>query len=351
MRTQLPVDGYIRVSRVGHRRGERFISPTVQQEQIEAWAASHEVRLLEVFVELDQSGGRAQRPLLEVAIGRVESGISRGIVVAKLDRLGRSLIDGLKAIERISAAGGTFYSIQDGLDLSTDSGRLVLRILLSMAEWELERNREMWATAQAKAIQRGVFTGPHPPAGYRRTRSGRLRPDPATADAVSEAFRRRASGDSVGGVGRFLEARGVLTPCGNPGWSNTTTQRLLHNRVYLGEVHCGQHVRKGAHVALVDPATWQIAQEPRQLALPGNRRPALLTGLVRCAGCSMRMMPYRLSGDRAGLYYVCKKRFASGRCEEPTAVLAAWLESQVEEIAFGILSRRRRAPKGSGRRS
>jgi site-specific DNA recombinase len=73
---QLSVDGYVRVSKIGGRRGERFISPTVQRELIESWATVHGARVLEVFVELDESGGRADRRLLETALGRVESGIS-----------------------------------------------------------------------------------------------------------------------------------------------------------------------------------------------------------------------------------------------------------------------------------
>ena len=72
--------------------------------------------------------------LLE-AIERVETGASDGIVVAKLDRFGRSLLDSLAAIERIRTAGGTFVSVQDGFDVSTDTGKLVLRFMLSMAEW------------------------------------------------------------------------------------------------------------------------------------------------------------------------------------------------------------------------
>src|SRR4029079_16646979 len=96
----LSVDGYVRVSRVGSRRGERFISPAVQRELIENWAVIHGARVLEVFRELDESGGRADRRLLEHALRRVESGISQGIVVSKVNRFGRSLVSGLDAIGR-----------------------------------------------------------------------------------------------------------------------------------------------------------------------------------------------------------------------------------------------------------
>jgi DNA invertase Pin-like site-specific DNA recombinase len=102
------IDGYVRVSQVSGRSGARFISPIVQREQIEGWAKLHGAVVGEVFEELDESGARADRPLLMRAIERVEANESDGIVVAKLDRFGRSLVDSLAGIERIRKAGGTF---------------------------------------------------------------------------------------------------------------------------------------------------------------------------------------------------------------------------------------------------
>jgi resolvase-like protein len=91
-----------------------FISPGVQREQIEAWARRNDASVARVFEELDESGGRSDRPLLMEAIARLERGDSQGIVVAYLSRFGRSLADGLNAIKRITDAGGAF--IQAALD-------------------------------------------------------------------------------------------------------------------------------------------------------------------------------------------------------------------------------------------
>jgi DNA invertase Pin-like site-specific DNA recombinase len=77
----MAVDGYVRVSRVGLRRGERFISPQIQREEIKSWAAGGNVRLLEVFEELDTSGRRVAQPQLARAIARIEDGTSQGLVV------------------------------------------------------------------------------------------------------------------------------------------------------------------------------------------------------------------------------------------------------------------------------
>jgi DNA invertase Pin-like site-specific DNA recombinase len=343
---RLAVDGYVRVSKVGKRKGERFISPAVQREMIESWAAMRGARILEVFEELDQSGGRADRPLLEKALHRVESGISQAIVVSKVDRFGRSLISGLAAIERIQNAGGVVVSVQDGLDTSTDTGRLVLRILLSLAEWERERIGESWAQAYAKAIERGVYMAPGAPVGYRRTRSGRLRPDSKTAGVIVEAFRRRARGENFASLAKWFEERGILTASGNGGWTSITMSKLLRSRVYLGELCYGSHVNERAHPPLVDAATWQAAQLPRRAVVLHEPEPALLAKLVRCAGCSLLMSAvwHRAHGDALELIYRCSRRSAAGRCPAPASIGATYLEAYVEECVFELLRRRRRAP-------
>jgi DNA invertase Pin-like site-specific DNA recombinase len=79
------LDGYIRVSQVAGRSGASFISPSVQREQIRAWAAAHQQAIGEIFEELDESGGRRDRPMLLRAIKRIEDGQSNGLIVAKLD--------------------------------------------------------------------------------------------------------------------------------------------------------------------------------------------------------------------------------------------------------------------------
>jgi DNA invertase Pin-like site-specific DNA recombinase len=343
---ELSVDGYVRVSRVGGRRGERFISPTVQRELIEGWAAAAGAHVLQVFEELDQSGRAGERPMLEKALGRVESGISQGIVVAWVTRFGRSLLSGIAALDRIHVAGGRFVAVQNGLDTSTDSGRLVLHMLFALGEWESDRIRADWELARASAVRRGVYLAAGSPAGYRKTRSGRLRPDPETAGTIAEAFRRRAQGESFASLARCLEERGVRTAYGNAGWTSISTAKLLRSRVYLGEVRQGLHVHELAHPPLVDTATWQAAQHPKRAVLRHSPQPALLARLVRCAGCSLTMSAYwhRVHGRALEVIYRCRGHSAAGACPGPASIAALYLEPHVEERVFDLLRRRRRAP-------
>jgi DNA invertase Pin-like site-specific DNA recombinase len=338
------VDGYVRVSKVGMRRGERFISPTAQREAIKAWASRTGHRVGAIFEELDESGATFDRPLLHEAITRVEQGISNGIVVDRVDRFGRSELRGLLAIHRIHAAGGTVYAVQEALDSGTDAGRLMLRNMLSTAEWELDRRRQTWDTARRLAIARGVHHGPRPPFGYRKTRAGRLRPHSVTGPIVTELYRRRADGEPISGLCRWLEQLGVRTNVGNPGWSYTTTRNLLRNPVYLGQVRSGRYRRERAHTPLTDPATWEQAQGPLQGLSPTQRRPSLLAGIARCASCGRVMGAGHRSDAKRITTYRCAINHPAGRCPAPAYIDATYLEPVVEGAVMRLLSQRRRRP-------
>jgi DNA invertase Pin-like site-specific DNA recombinase len=344
------LDGYVRVSQIAGRGGERFISPGVQRDQIRSWAKANNAQIGEVFEELDQSGARSDRPLLLTALERVERGESQGIVVAKLDRFGRSLVDGLSKIDRIVAAGGVFVSVQDGLDLSTPTGRLVLRIMFSMAEWELERVRATWATAKARAIDRGVHVSVAP-IGYRRGGDGRLVPEEPAASLIAEVFRRRAEGATNASLIALLNSSGLQTGRGSPRFVESSVKGILTNRTYLGEVRSGDFVKTGAHPPLVSEATWQSAQRPQRFE--SNRRTSLLGGLLRCGSCRMKMSVisgvYRNSG-RAGTYR-CPCRTSAGECPAPARIRGEEIEHLVEDFFFRSLSRGRQAPASATSRA
>jgi DNA invertase Pin-like site-specific DNA recombinase len=335
------LDGYVRVSQTRRRQAGRLQSPRVQREKLERWTAAQGASLARVFVEVDQSGARAHRPMLAEVISRVESGQSGGVVVAAFDRFGRSLIDGLTAIERIQSAGGTFVSVNEGLDLRTDTGRLVMRIMFSMGEWELDRLRGRWHAARRHAVARGVHMAARPPTGYVWDAKRRLRSDPLVAPVVAKLFHRRAEGASIRALCDLLALEAVRTPTGKARWSGGAVHLLLKNRVYLGELYHGALVNPNSHEPLIDPTTWHAAQHPHRVSERADRRnPSLLAGLLRCAGCRMPMrMGTSLSNGRRKRFYYCARRFTAGECKAPAWISAAVLEPYVD-AAFFTLARR-----------
>lgn len=329
--------GYIRVSSVGKRDREKFLSPGLQRDRIEGWVAAGRHRLGPVVEDLDVSGGRVDREHLEALVAAVERGELAGLV-ARLDRFARNLLHGIALIERIDRAGGKFVSVADGFDTSTPYGKLALNIMLSIAQFELERFRENWREARAKMIEQGRHYGPSPPLGYERDEDGRLAPGPL-ADTVAELFARRASGESLTVLARWLVDRGVRTARdGTP--SARYVAELVANRVYLGQARAGEFVNEQAHQPLVDRITWERAQTARA-PRPTPGEPTALAGLLRCHGCRHTMSaawsPIKGGDKRA---YRCRRHHSSGRCPAPAFALEEQLWPIVERQFLATVAAR-----------
>jgi len=330
--------GYVRVSRVAGREGERFISPDVQRERIEKQAAAGGHTLVDWFEDLDQPGSKRDRPGFQAALEAVEAGAADGVIVARLDRFARSLSDAVQAIQRLNDAGGQLVSVEDGFDSSTHMGRFAVHMLLALAELELGRIRENWSAAAASAIRRGVHICRVPPAGYLRGEDGRLEVDPVAGPVIRELFQRRGAGASWDKLCRFLDER-LQRPDGGH-WARSTVSSLVGRRAYLGEARQGDLVNVDAHPPLVTRGEFESAQ----LATADGRRGrgpdggALLAGIVRCAGCGHALT--RVAGGRRGYRnYKCRKRNSDGVCAAPAGISVARADAHVESEFFAWLER------------
>src|SRR5437879_3942876 len=122
----LHLDGYVRVSRVGGRQGEGYISPTVQREAIEAYASELGGQIVAWHQDEDYSGANAARPDFQAALERLRAGESDGLVVMRIDRFARSVADGAAIVRDIVAAGQVFASCHERIDSRTPEGKYML---------------------------------------------------------------------------------------------------------------------------------------------------------------------------------------------------------------------------------
>ena len=284
--------GIVRVSRVGARSGEQFVSPSEQKRRISDACSRDGLNLVDTFEELDVSGGAAldKRPGLRRAVAAIEAGEAEVLIVAFFDRLVRSLRVQLEVAERVERAGGQIVALDVGEVGVGATGKLTAQFLGAVAEYHRNVTGERTAEAKRRAIARGVPTFANIPPGYRRTldeegKTTGIEPDPATATAVAEAFRLRASGATVKDVREHLRQHGVER-------SFHGVQALLGSRIYLGEIHFGALANTGSHPAIVDADTWaavQRAKSPRGRRAKSERLLARL-GVLRCATCGARMV-------------------------------------------------------------
>lgn len=327
-----PVDVYVRVSQTNGRDVEADGGTASEQEKrCRAQLEANGMTVGQVFVDLDESGGKTSRPAFDHAKARIESGESGGVVVLNLSRFGRNrrVDEDIIAIEEM---GGTVLSVEEKLDTSSPSGRFALTILSAVNTLYLENVTAGWVGSKHRAWERGVYAS-SPPLGYARAKDGTLSPN-GTADTVREAFELRARGGTWSQVAKVL------------GVTVAGARAVVSNTIYKGEHACtcgcdSVAVREGWELPGLSRRTWDTAQ-PRTNGRVG-RGPgsgtSLLSGILRCAGCGSLMQASSTggSGGRAGYrFYRCQ----DGGCTEKASVSASQVEPYLISEALSRFSGR-----------
>jgi hypothetical protein len=249
------------------------------------------------------------------------------VVVYKVDRLTRSLMDFAKLVDAFERNGVSFVSITQQFNTTTSMGRLTLNILLSFAQFEREVIGERIRDKFAASRKKGMWMGGNPPLGY-DIRNRKLVVNETEAAVVCHIFERFTKIGSATRLVKELNAEGYRTKSwitqagkerrGRP-LDKGYLYRLLNNRVYLGEaVHKGVS-HPGEHEAIVPRDLWDkvhaILSENARTRANRTRAttPAPLKGLIRCAehGCAMTPSHTRKKGKQYR-YYVCMHATKNG---------------------------------------
>lgn len=332
-KTNLALDGYIRVSQTRGREGDSFISPKVQRDAIAGWASARGVEIAAWHEDLDQSGGKLDRPGLDAMLQRIRTGQTGGLAVAHLDRLSRAgVADALRLVESVHEAGAKIAVVDLGIDPTTPVGEFSMTLFLALGRMQRRQFEQRWDEACGRAIGRGIHF--RAPFGYTKPGKGEaIVPNPQTAPLVVRAFEMRAAGESWPKIAAFLNER--HPPNRAPRWTHPTVGHLIHNRAYLGEASHGKHVQVDAHPAIVSAELWEAANAVKGRApARGDKQGALLTGLVRCAGCRRAMSPGVTEGGGRKtrlLTYYCRRNHGGGRCQAPCSIKRGALEDYVEK--------------------
>ena len=258
-----------------------------QRELCEAYVASQAgegwTQLGDYYDDEGWSGANLQRPSLARLLAAAERGDVEAIVVYKIDRLSRSLRDFLNLIEKLTHWGVSFIAITQQLDTTTSTGRLMINILLSFAQFERELTSDRLRDWFAGARTRGLWSG-RAPYGY-RTDKMRLTVVPEEAKIVRWLYRRYSLDNSGFKLAEEMNRKSLLTHRGKP-FVGSDVYRILRSRVYLGELPNDGSFIKGSHDSIVDEVDWVRVQAllDRRVWGRGSRsfdRPAFaLDGLV-----------------------------------------------------------------------
>jgi site-specific DNA recombinase len=332
---------------------QAFNSLDAQREAAEAYIASQRLDGWQVvatrYDDGGFSGGNTDRPALARLLADVEAGLIDTVVVYKVDRLSRSLLDFTRLMAAFDARKVSFVSVTQQFNTGTSMGRLVLNVLLSFAQFEREIIAERTRDKLSAMRRKGMWAGGLPPLGYDV--------DPATKRLVVNAD----EAARVRGIFALYREHGALLPAvevlRDRGWVNKQTAtrkglirggkafdrgslyRLLTNVMYAGRVAHKDQTHAGEHEAIVPPG--EFAEVQAHLGRNGktggavvrNRYGAILKGLLRCSACDAAMTPtHTHKKERRYRYYVCGRAQKNGHKTCPAGTVpAAAIEGFVVE--------------------
>lgn len=216
------------------------------------------------------SGGTMERPALKQMLEDIRRGLIQTVVVYKVDRLSRSIMDFHNMMKEFDKYGCSFVSITQAFDTSTSMGKLTLNMLLSFAQFEREVSSERVRDKIRASKAKGLWTGGTPKLGYDLV-DKKLVINPVEAEQIRSIFEGYLQCGSLAELEKFAEIKGFK----HKGWITnkgelrggkpikiSALHRLLHEKLYLGMIEnkrTGQAF-KGQHEAIISKDLWEKVQ-------------------------------------------------------------------------------------------
>lgn len=284
------------------------------------------------------TGGNMDRPALKRLLADTEAGKIDCVVVYKVDRLSRSLLDFARMMETFEKYGVSFVSVTQQFNTASSMGRLVLNVLLSFAQFEREMISERVRDKIAASRRKGKWSGGMPLLGY-TVKETKLVVDEVEAQRLRQIFELYLEYQSLLPTVTELNRRGWTTKRwttkkgaqrGGRLFTKNGLYALLTNVTYIGQIRYKEEVHRGEHQPIVPEELFRRAQALLQRnghtggRAVRNKHGALLRGLLRCGPCGCAMShTYTAKGNRRYRYYVCGTAQQRGWSECPSPSVPA----------------------------
>ncbi|WP_440256273.1 recombinase family protein [Candidatus Avelusimicrobium sp.] len=283
-----------------HGLDMEFNSLQNQEEACKAYILSQAFNQWEYYKTYSDggiSGGTMERPGLLQMLADIRARKIQMVVVYKVDRLSRSIIDFHKMMQEFDKYGCNFVSITQSFDTSNSMGKLTLNMLLSFAQFEREVSAERVRDKIAASKAKGLWMGGTPPIGY-DAKERQLIVNEGEAQLVRLIFQKYIETENMFAVADYLNSQGICTKKwvarrskrehGGGQFYKSNIQRILTNPLYIGKIaHYAQNkIYDGKHEGIISRDLWDKVQ-----------------GLIR----------RRINDSNAFLHYKCHKTVLAGK--------------------------------------
>jgi len=326
-----------------------FNTLDAQREACEAYITSQRAEGWQVIPTKYQdggySGGNMDRPALQRLLADIKEGKVQTIVVYKIDRLTRSLMDFAKLVDIFDEYGVTFVSVTQSFNTTTSMGRLTLNVLLSFAQFEREVSAERIRDKFTASKKKGMWMGGNPPLGY-EVQDRRLVINTTHTQIAKRIFDRYLALGCVAKLKRELESHDIKSPeristrgkkLGGKYYSRGALYNILGNPIYIGKIRHKDKIYDGLHDGIINEDIWHTVQEKlsNQAAKPRGHTKAsrdnILKGLLFDNRGTAYTPVFTKKGNKAYRYYISQNTLSEKN--HPDAVIqripAHTLESKI----------------------
>lgn len=300
---------------------QAFNSLDAQRISGESYIASQAHEGWEVIDKLyddgGYSGGNTDRPALKELLNDIEAGLVNCVVVYKIDRLSRSLLDFLKMMELFEKYNVSFVSVTQSFNTSNSMGRLMLNVLLSFAQYERELTGERIRDKVAASKKKGYWMGGYSPLGY-DAKNRSLVINKKEAEAVKDLFNKFVELKSITKLLEYAKNNNIKTKFGK-NFSKKTLRHVLTNPIYKGYINHKTEVYKGLHKGIIEEDFFDGVQKIFKKDSGNAKQPedsnALLKNIIKCGICDCAMTPTRCNKHkRQYRYYTCSNHLRKKDC-------------------------------------
>ena len=329
--TEIQVDGY---------------SLDAQKNGLKRFAEREEMTVVDIYEDAGKSGKSIEgRPAFKKLLSDVENGLDVDyVLVYKLSRFGRNAADILNSLALLQTYDVNLICIEEGIDSSQTSGKLLISVLSAVAEIERENILEQTMNGRREKARQGKWNGGPPPYGY-MIKDGVLQIEEDEAKIVKMVFEMYTT-TKIGytGIAKYLNLQGITKKKRKESdvtiFSGQFIQILLDNPVYCGKIAYGRRMREkvkgkkneyrvvakkdfsiteGQHEAIVSEEIWEKAHSKRIntgvkfASKSGQDRAYLLTGILKCPKCGSSMYANRIRWTKKDgtykevMYYACSR--------------------------------------------